>query len=82
VTTNINHLWFADTATLEALRQQCCIPTDLGWDYSVSTIWRPLMTQNIVLRASRAIFEPGAGFGSLFPQNYVYSVLLNATITY
>lgn len=82
VTTNINHLWFADTATLEALRQQCCIPTDLGWDYSVSTIWRPLMTQNIVLRASGAVFEPGAGFGSLFPQNYVYSVLLNATITY
>jgi hypothetical protein len=82
ISTNINHLWFADTATLEALRQQCCISDDLGWDYSVSTMWRPLMTQNIVLRASAAIFEPGGGFNGLFPQTTYYSILFNATLTY
>src|SRR5207248_2313335 len=75
ISTNINHLWFADTATLQALRQQCCISDDLGWDYSVSTIWRPLMTQNIVLRASAAVFKPGGGFNGLFPQTTYYSVL-------
>src|SRR4029077_8317776 len=82
VSTNINHLWFADTAVVEALRQQCCVSADLGWDYSVSTIWRPLMTQNIVLRASAAVLQPGAGFNNLFPETAYYSVLLNATLTY
>ena len=82
ITTNINHLWFADTAVVEALRQQCCIPNDLGWDLSVSSIWRPLETQNIVLRASAAVFQPDAGFNSLFPDTTYYSILINATLTY
>jgi hypothetical protein len=41
-----------------------------------------LMTQNIVLRASAAIFEPGGGFNGLFPQTTYYSILFNATLTY
>jgi hypothetical protein len=82
VSTNINHLWFADTTVVDALRQQCCISNDLGWDYSLSTIWRPLMTQNIVLRASAAVFEPTGGFNDLFPNTTYYSILFNATLTY
>ena len=62
ISTNINHVSFANTAVVEALRQQGSISPDLGWDYSVATIWRPWQTQNIVFRASGAVLEPGSGF--------------------
>jgi hypothetical protein len=83
---NINHLWFADTAVIEALRQQGSIPTGVGWDYSVATIWRPWMTQNVVFRFSVAVFSPGSGFDSLLatvPRNdLLYSILLNTVLTF
>jgi hypothetical protein len=83
---NINHIWFADTAVVEDLRQQGSISNDLGWDYSISTIWRPRMTQNIVLRLSGAVFVPDSGFNNLLTsvgrdQAY-YSVLFNAVLAF
>jgi hypothetical protein len=86
VTTNLNHLAFADTSVLKALRQEGSIPRSLGWDASVSTIWRPMMTQNIVFRASAAAFDPGSGFKDLFANTErnkrYYSILLNAILTF
>lgn len=86
VSTNVNHLWFAKTAVLEALRSEGSIPRELGWDASLSTIWRPRMTQNIVFRASAAVFDPGRGFGDLFAgsdrDGRYYSILLNAILSY
>ena len=86
LTANVNHLWFARTATLEALRMQGTIRNDIGFDISAAAIWRPRMTQNIVFRASAAILQPGSGFRDLFEnqdrQDRYYSVLLNAIATY
>jgi hypothetical protein len=83
---NINHIWFADTATVEVLRQQGGISTDLGWDLSLAATWRPFFTQNIVLRASGAVLAPGSGFNDLFTNSehadQYYSVLLNAIVTF
>jgi hypothetical protein len=86
VSGNINHVWFVDTAVIEALRQQGSVSNDLGWDYSLATIWRPRMSQNLVLRLSGAIFQPGAGFNNLLTsvgrdQAY-YSVLFNAVLAF
>ncbi|HTH28663.1 MAG TPA: hypothetical protein VL918_09365 [Sphingobium sp.] len=83
---NANHLWFANTATLEVLRNEGSIPRDIGWDLSAATIWRPKATQNIVLRLSAAALLPGAGFKDLFTnrdrnRNY-YSVLANLILNY
>lgn len=86
VSGNLNHIWFDDTAVVQVLRNEGSIPTDLGFDFSVGAVWRPFMTQNIVLRASGAVFEPGAGFGDLFTDSdrdeRYYSVLLNATLSF
>jgi len=86
ISANANHLWFARTATLEALRMQGTIRNDIGFDVSAAAIWRPRMTQNIVFRASVAALQPGTGFRDLFEnqerQNRYYSVLLNAIATY
>ncbi len=83
---NVNHLWFAHTQVLQALRVEGSIPRSIGWDYSASTIWRPKMTQNIVFRLSGAILQAGAGFRDLFDQKsqsrYFYSVLANAIVAF
>ena len=83
---NANHLWFEDTATLQALRVEGSIPKSIGWDLSAAAIWRPKATQNIVMRLSAAALLPGAGFRDLFDnsndhRNY-YSVLANLIVTY
>lgn len=86
VTLNANHLWFANTATLQALRVEGSIPRDIGWDLSAAGTWRPRANQNIVFRLSGAILQPGAGFKDLFgsaPRDHrFYSVLFNAILAY
>ncbi|KWV94708.1 hypothetical protein ASS64_08885 [Erythrobacter sp. AP23] len=83
---NANHLWFENTATLQALRNEGSIPKEIGWDLSAAAIWRPKATQNIVFRLSAAALISGDGFDDLFtslgnPGAY-YSVLVNAILTY
>jgi len=83
---NANHLWFADTATLEVLRNEGSIPKEIGFDLSAAAIWRPKATQNIVLRLSGATLLAGDGFKDLFDnlgggQEY-YSILANVVLTY
>jgi hypothetical protein len=86
VTANINHIWFATTEVIEALRQQGSVSNDFGWDYSISTIWRPRMTQNIVFRLSGAIFVPGSGFNDLLTtvgrDQAFYSILFNTVLSF
>lgn len=86
VSLNINHLWFATTEVLQVLRNEGSIPKAIGWDYSVSTIWRPLVTQNVVFRLSAAMLDAGAGFRDLFTQSNgsgrYYSVLFNTVLRF
>lgn len=83
---NANHLWFQNTAVLQELRNEGSIPKDIGWDLSLSTIWRPWASQNVVLRLSAAALLPGAGFKDLFDNSQrnrrYYSVLANVTLAY
>ena len=83
---NANHLWFENTATLQALRVEGSIPRDIGYDVSAAVIWRPQATQNIVARLSAATLIAGDGFRDLFDNlndNRAYlSVLANVTLTY
>ena len=86
VSANANHLWFEDTATLEALRVEGSIPKDIGWDLSAAAIWRPQATQNIVFRLSAATLIAGSGFRDLFDNlgndRAYFSVLANAILSY
>jgi hypothetical protein len=81
---NLNEWWFDNTATLEAARQQTAIGRNIGTDASVAWIYRPLFTQNIVLRLSGAALRPGEGFKNLFGTEHslYYSVLANVILTY
>ncbi len=86
VSANVNHLWFATTAVLEALRVEGSIPNSIGTDLSTSAIYRPHFNQNLVFRLSGAIFAPSTGFRDLFTNSsgdgHYYSVLFNAVLAY
>ena len=86
VSANVNHLWFANTSTLQVLRTEGSIPKDYGWDYSVATILRPSAIQNVVFRLSGAVLEPGRGFHDLFDTGRgtkrYYSVLFNTILSF
>ncbi len=86
VSANANHLWFENTASLQALRMEGSIPKDIGFDLSVAAIWRPKATQNIVGRLSGAVLLPGKGFKDLFDnkkQNDAYvSILANVILSF
>ena len=84
LTGNLNHIMFNDTEVLERLRQQAPIDDELGQDVSLSLIYRPFMSQNIVLRLSAAGLIPGKGFDDLYGKEakMPYSVLFNLTLTY
>jgi len=86
LSTNINHLWFANTAVLRELRTEGSIPKSLGWDLSSALIWRPSMVQNAIVRLSGAVFDPGKGFADLVTNSRgddrYYSVLFNVILTY
>ena len=86
VSTNVNHLWFENTKVLQVLRNEGSIPREIGFDASVSAIWRPKSSQNLVFRLSGAMLEPGRGFDNLFAQQgkatRFYSVLANATLAF
>jgi hypothetical protein len=83
---NANYLWFQNTATLQALRNEGSIPKAIGWDLSAAAIWRPKATQNLVLRLSGAALLPGKGLRDLFDNfgghRRYYSLLANVIVAY
>ncbi|MFM9851682.1 MAG: hypothetical protein ACKVOJ_02590 [Sphingomonadaceae bacterium] len=83
---NANHLWFENTATIQALRTEGSIDKSIGWDLSAAAIWRPKAIQNVVFRLSAAALEPGKGFRDLFSSagrdKRFFSFLFNAIVSY
>ncbi len=79
---NYNRLQFDTTKVLEVARQQANISDEIGDDVSVSAIWRPLMSQNVVVRLSWAELHPGEGYEVLFGDDKQQSILFNAVLTY
>jgi hypothetical protein len=86
ISANVNHLSFVNTAIIQALRVEGGISRNLGWDVSSAVIYRPFFSQNLVLRASAAVFLPGAGFGALFSNStrdaHYYSLLFNIVASF
>jgi hypothetical protein len=79
---NANQLWFDKTAVIEAARNQGRIDRALGQDLSLSLIYRPLTSQNIVLRVSAAALLPGAGYKDLYGDEIPFTAFANLLLSY
>jgi hypothetical protein len=79
---NANYLAFAETAPVEVARAQGAIDDSIGYDLSAALIWRPFMSQNIVVRVSYAQLLTTDGFSELYGQSDPYSFLTNVILTF
>ena len=79
---NANYLAFAETEVLKVARAQKDVDEEIGWDLSAAVIWRPFMSQNVVLRLSYAQLLGGQGFEDLYGDEDPYSLLFNLILTY
>ena len=84
LTGNASWLAFDETAILETLRQQAGVDEEIGFDLSAALVWRPLFSQNVVVRASAAALLPGEGLDDLYGDRYdvLWSALLNVALVY
>ncbi len=79
---NANQLWFDKTASIEAARNQAPVARDIGQDLSLSVIYRPLTSQNIVLRLAASALIPGQGYRDLYGDETPFSLLANLVLAY
>lgn len=87
---NFNYLEFANTSSLQALRNQAKIRPEIGWDISAGVIYRPNFIQNVVVRLSGAVLVPARGLKDLYNisnqtdlgGSLLYSVLGNVVLTF
>jgi hypothetical protein len=82
LTLNANYLTFAETEVLEVARNQGNVDKEIGLDLSAAIIWRPYMSQNVVLRLSYAQLLAGDGFNDLYGDEDPFSLLFNLILTY
>jgi hypothetical protein len=86
LSTNVSYLRFDQTDVLSLLRVQESIDEEIGWDLSASLLYRPLFSENIVLRFSGAVLVPGEGLQQLFDDSGAtspyYSIISNLVLTF
>jgi len=82
VSLNVNQLWFDRTEVLEAARNQGRIGRSIGQDVSMSVIYRPFTSQNIIFRVAASALIPGDGFKDLYGAEKPYSILANLILSY
>jgi len=82
VSLNVNQLWFDNTAVLQVARNQGSIDRSIGQDLSFALTWRPLTSQNIVLRIAGSTLIPGDGYQQLFGADAPYSLFANLILVY
>ena len=63
-------------------RAQSDVDEEIGLDLSAAIIWRPLMSQNVVVRLSYAQLLGGNGFEDLYGDEDPYSILCNLILTF
>ncbi len=76
-------MFFVDTAVLEAARNQDEIRRRIGVDLSLAVTYRPLTSQNIVLRLAGSMLIPQQGYQDLFGSDAIpYSIFANLLLAY
>jgi len=79
---NWNSIWFDKTEVIEVARNQAPIDSAVGQDVSVALTYRPMMTQNVVLRTSYARLLAGDGFEDLYPNEDPGYFMFNLVLTF
>jgi hypothetical protein len=70
---NVNYMRFAHTAPLELLLFQPNIDSSIGFDYNLGVIYRPPLSENIVITGGVAALTPGTGLREIYTSKTLFS---------
>jgi hypothetical protein len=70
---NVNFLQFDRTEALQFLLQQNAIRRTIGLDYGLGAIYRPFLSDNIVIQAGITGLTPGAGLRDIYTSQTLIS---------
>lgn len=79
---NASYLLFEDTAVIERVLNQGSIGTEIGYDLSAGVLWRPLLTDNVIVKGGVAALIPGHGFRDIYESETLYSVFAEVILTW
>jgi hypothetical protein len=71
--TNVNYMRFNHTEPLQLLLFQSNIDRSIGTDYSVGVIYRPPLTENMVITTGVAALTPGTGLRQIYTSQTLVS---------
>lgn len=77
-----NHLWFDQTATLDAILGQHLAGRNIGTDLSFDLFYRPLDSQNVILRLTAARLLAARDTQPLTGGDAPFSAFFNLILTY
>jgi len=80
--TNASYLRFDDTSSLEYVLGQDGIGKDIGTDLSVGVIWRPLLTENVIVKSGVSALIPGSGFRTIYGPQTLYALFTEVIVTW
>lgn len=80
---NANSIWFAQTETLELFLNQADIHGHVGTEVNLTTQYRPLLNNNVILTVGGSLFFPGQGFEDIFDDDrMLYQAFMGVTLVY
>jgi len=79
---NVNFLQFARTQSLVFLLQQNGIPRTIGTDASLGAVYRPLLSDNIVVSGGAAALLPGRGFRDFYTSQTLFSLFATVRLQF
>jgi hypothetical protein len=79
---NVSFLRFDRTESLELLLYQAPIRHGIGVDYGLGFLYRPPLTENIVVTAGAAALTPWSGFKDIFTSKTLYSTFTSVRFTF
>ncbi len=71
---NATYIRFVNTEPLQILLKQPDIRNDVGVDLSLGVEYRPLLSNNIIVKGFGAVLQPIGGFSDIFETNTLYQV--------
>lgn len=71
--TNVNYMRFNHTEPLETLLFQSHIDQSIGTDYGVGVVYRPKLSENIVITSGVAALTPGTGLRQIYTSKTLVS---------
>ncbi len=76
--TNVNYMRFQRTEPLELLLFQPRIDQSIGFDYSVGIVYRPPLSENMVITGGVAALTPGTGLRQIYTSKTLFSTFVTA----